>query len=287
MSKPVNASPNEVSLARGFASRLALRYVALAMARPWTLALLGLALLAGSAPLAVRLYTDLRTDLRELLPRDAPAALAITSLEKRVGGFGHLSIVVETKNLKAGERFVDALTAALEKKLPSTMAGEIRSRTDEDRSYLEAHGALYATLEDLTDLDLGIKADVEKAKVKALDQDLDEEAIKPDPRVERVAKKLKAKEAEEDHFIDGYLAGDSGRTLVVVVTPASGSTSLDSNLKLYRSVAEEVKGLDPTSFDPSIRVGYDGEVREVIEAQEHLVRDLELSSVLVLGAVGA
>ena len=36
-----------------------------------------------------------------------------------------------------------------------------------------------------------------------------------------------------------------------------------------------------------MRVGYSGEVREVIEAQEHLVHDLELSSVLVLLAVGA
>jgi predicted RND superfamily exporter protein len=287
MTKPTNFSPTEPSPSHsGFVPQLFRRYAAWVFARPWVPFLVGVALLLGSAPLAVKLYTDLRTDLRELLPRGAPAAVALTSLEKRVGGFGHLSIVIDTKNLKAGERFVDALTATLRQKLPPTMVSEIRARTDEDRAFVEAHGALYASVEDLTDLDLGIKADVEKAKVKALDQDLDDEATKPDPRVERVAKKLKAKEAEGDHFIDGYLAGDGGRTLVIIVAPALGSTSLESNLKLYRAVDAEVRALGPTNFDPSIRVGYDGEVREVIEAQEHLVHDLELSSVLVLLFVG-
>jgi uncharacterized protein len=248
---------------------------------------LALALLAGSAPLAIRLYTDLRTDLRELLPRGAPAALALTSLERRVGGTGYLSIVTETADPKAGERFVDELTAALTEKLVPGLATEVRARTDEDRAYLEAHGALYASLPDLTDLDQGIKEDVNRAKVKALNQDLDDEATAPDPRVERAIQKLKAKTSEQDHFFDGYLADPTGHTFIVMVTPTGGSTSLDSNMRLYNAVAAEVQALRPTSFDPSMRVGYSGEVREVIEAQEHLVHDLELSSVLVLLAVGA
>jgi hypothetical protein len=52
-------------------------------------------------------------------------------------------------------------------------------------------------------------------------------------------------------------------------------------------VEAEVKALDPKSFHPSIRIGYSGEVRSVIEAQEQLVRDMEVSAILVLIAVGA
>jgi predicted RND superfamily exporter protein len=271
---------------RGLVDRVLRRYAALAYARPWALSLIALALLGGSAPLAFELYTDLRTDLRELLPRGAPAAVALTSLESRVGGSGHLSIVVETTNLKAAERFVDALASALVEKLPNTMVSGIRFRTDEDRAYLEAHGALYASVQDLNDLDLGIQAEVEKAKVRALDQDLDDEASQLDPRVDRVVRKLEAKESEEDHFVDGYLAGEGGRTLLILVMPAQDTTSLDSNLKLFHAVDALVRKIGPQNFDPSIRVGYDGEVRGVIEAQEHLVHDLALSSALVLVAVG-
>jgi len=41
-----------------------------------------------------------------------------------------------------------------------------------------------------------------------------------------------------------------------------------------------VKELNPKSFHPSIVIGYGGEIRGVIEAQEALVRDLALSSAL-------
>jgi uncharacterized protein len=243
-------------------------------------------LLTASAPLAIRLYTDLRTDLRELLPRGAPAAVALTSLEKRVGGIGYLSIIVDTADPSAGERFVDALSSALQKRLVPALASEVRARNDEDRAYLEAHGALYASLEDLSDLDQGIKEDINRAKVKALDQDLDEQATARDPRVDRVIEALKSKANAEDHFFHGYLADPSGHTFVVIVTPSGASTELDTDLRLYDAVSAEVQALRPMSFDPSMRVGYSGEVRETIEAQEHLVHDLELSSLLVFVAVG-
>ncbi len=294
VSEPLKETPARVPVQssrrrpppHGFFERLLAGWAALSLRRPWLLFLVGSALFLAAAPAAFKLYSDLRTDLRELLPRGAPAAVALDALEKRVGGFGHLSIIVDTPDLKTGEKFVDALAAALQKKLIPTLAREVRWRTDEDRAYLDAHGALYADVKDLEDLDDGLAAEIEKGKAKAagfdlgLDDDPKEKEI--DPRLDRVTKKLRARASEQDHFLDGYLAGEGGHTLVLLVIPPDGSLSLASNLRLFNAVAAEVKALAP----PSIRVGYDGEVREVIEAQEHLVQDLEISSVLVLVAVG-
>ncbi|MEO7328163.1 MAG: MMPL family transporter, partial [Minicystis sp.] len=271
------------------------RYAALCLARPWLLVLAGvLAFLAG-LPGAVTLYTDLRTDLRELLPRGAPAATALDALEKRVGGFGNLSVIIDTGDLKAGERFADALGKRLNEKLVPTLAREIRWRIDEDKAYVEAHGALYADLADLDDLNQGLKAEIDKRKVKAAGMDLglddDEAAVAADkeidPRLDRVAKKLKARTSEQEHFLDGYLAGEGGRTLAILVMPLEGTASLDFNQRLFGAVEAEVRALDPKAFHPSIRIGYTGEVRSVIEAQEQLIRDMELSGILVLFAVGA
>ena len=75
-----------------------------AIATAGALALLGALVFLACVPAAVRLYGDLRTDLRELLPQDAPAAKGLADLEKRIGGFSHLAIVVRTDDLKAGER---------------------------------------------------------------------------------------------------------------------------------------------------------------------------------------
>ena len=89
-----------------------------------------------------------------------------------------------------------------------------------------------------------------------------------------------------DHYIDGYLAGEGGHTLVVLVKPPGAAVSLSDNQRLFGAVEKIVNGLRPATFHPSIRIGYGGEVRGVIEAQEALVRDLLVSSILVLSAVG-
>src|SRR5205807_3149716 len=104
-------------------------WAAISLRRPLLVALLGTLALVASAPFAARLYGDLRTDLRELLPQGAPAAVALAELEKRIGGLSHLAIVVRTDDLKAGERFVDALAASL-KELPPSLVAQVHWRVD-------------------------------------------------------------------------------------------------------------------------------------------------------------
>src|SRR5260370_42115589 len=65
------------------------RWAALSLRRSWLLVLVGAALFAVCVPFAARLYGDLHTDLRELLPQGAPAAVALQELEKRIGGLSH------------------------------------------------------------------------------------------------------------------------------------------------------------------------------------------------------
>jgi len=73
--------------------RLWERFAALAIARPWLIVAAGFALFAATVPFAARLYGDLRTDLRELLPQGAPSAVALEELERRVGGLASLVAV--------------------------------------------------------------------------------------------------------------------------------------------------------------------------------------------------
>jgi hypothetical protein len=144
--------------------------------RPWALIALGLALFVGAMPFAVRLYGDLRTDLRELLPQGAPAAVGLKELEKRIGGLASLAVVVRTEDLKSGERFVDALAGKL-RSLPSSMVASVFYRIDEERDFFEAHGALYAEEKDLIQVRDALTARRAEATRKAnpLVVDLDDE----------------------------------------------------------------------------------------------------------------
>ena len=271
--------------------RLWERFAALAIARPWLLLAAGFALFAATLPFAVRLYGDLRTDLRELLPQGAPSAVALQELERRVGGLASLAIVVRTDDLEAGERFVDALAARL-RKLPPQLAARIFWRIDEEKAFFEAHGALYADLKDLQQMRDLLRDRIAAARRAAnpLLVELDDEEptqADADPLMEDVTVRVRAAFGRLDHFIDGYLAGEGGQTLVVQVYPPGAATSLDDDQRLFAAVSGVVRALDPPSFHPSIRVGYGGEVRGVIENQENLVRDLLVSSILVLTAVAS
>src|SRR5947208_2511706 len=115
-------------------------WAALSLRRPRLIVLLGILAFVASIPGAARLYGDLRTDLRELLPQGAPAAVALAELERRIGGLSHLAIVVRTDDLKAGERFVDALAASL-KQLPPSLVAQVHWRVDAEKEFLDRHRA--------------------------------------------------------------------------------------------------------------------------------------------------
>src|SRR5436190_1831632 len=211
-------------------------WAAISLRRPLLVTLLGVLAFVASVPFAARLYGDLRTDLRELLPQGAPAAVALAELEKRIGGLSHLAIVVRTDDLRAGAR--DALRAQIAKANPLL-------------------------------IDLAEESDLPPAVID----------------LEEVVGRIKAAYAKLDRFPEGYLAGENGHTLVMLVSPPGAAVSLEDDQRIFNAVHYKVKDLNPKSFHPSIEIGYGGEIRGVIEAQEALVRDLALSSTLTLSAV--
>jgi predicted RND superfamily exporter protein len=259
-------------------------WAALSLRRPWTVALLALLAFVASVPAAVKLYGDLRTDLRELLPQGAPAAVALQELERRIGGFSHLSVVVRTDDLKAGERFVDALAARL-KQLPPSLVSQVHWRVDAEKEFLDRHGALYADLKDLQAARDALELQVAKANPLLVDLDDEAESVKA-PSLDEAVGRIKSAYARLDRYPDGYLAGENGHTLVIMLSPPGAAVSLEDDERIFNAVDAAVQALDPKSFHPSIEVGYGGEIRGVIEAQQALVRDLALSSALTLSAVG-
>src|SRR4051812_6096207 len=260
-------------------------WAAFSLRRPWLLALLGALVFLACVPAAVRLYGDLRTDLRELLPQDAPAAKGLAELEKRIGGFSHLAIVVRTDDLKAGERFVDALAKKL-KELPPSLVADVKWRVDAEKEFLDRHGALYADVKDLVAARDSLRSEIAKANPLLVDL-ADEADTSPAPNLDETLGRIKSAYARLDRFPDGYLAGEDGHVLVMLISPPGAGVSLAGDQKIFDAVSATVEALHPMSFDPGIEVGYGGEIKGVIEAQEALVRDLELSGLLVLVAVAA
>src|SRR5437868_1349097 len=258
-------------------------WAAFSLRRPRLIVLLGILAFVASIPGAAGLYGDLRTDLRELLPQGAPAAVALAELEKRIGGLSHLAIVVRTDDLKAGERFVDTLAATL-KELPPSLVAQVHWRVDAEKEFLDRHGALYADVKDLIAARDAIRSQIVKANPLLVD--LEENETRPAVNLDEVVGRIKAAYARLDRYPDGYLAGEGGHTLVMLLSPPGAAVSLEDDQRIFSAVANKARTLNPKSFHPSIEIGYGGEIKGLIEAQEALVRDLALSSTLTLTAVG-
>src|SRR5258708_11886022 len=176
------------------------RWAALSLRRPWLLALVGIAIFAVCVPFAARLYGDLHTDLRELLPQGAPAAVALRELEKRIGGLSHLAVVVRTDDLKAGERFVDALGEKL-KQLPPSLIAQVHWRIDAEKDFLDQHGALYADLKDLIAARDALRE--QAAKVNPPLVDIAEEgpqSAPAAPAIDEAMGRIRAADARLDRF---------------------------------------------------------------------------------------
>ena len=271
-----HAEPREQRAARlaGFIERHA-----------WSLLIAGLFGTALCLPPAAMLYRDLKTDLRELLPEGAPSAVALAELERRLGGLAQLALVIRTDDPAAGRRFVDALTARL-RALPAELVRFVRSDVRAEEDFVTRHGALYASPEDLETARREISKAVSAANPLAVDLE-DDEPNAPVAIPPGLFTRLTDAFERIDRFPGGYLSDPEGHTFIVLVSPPGAAVSVEGDKAVFAAVDAQVRALNPASFSPSLRVGYGGEVKEVLETQAALVHDIALSGALVLLAVGA
>ncbi len=250
---------------------------------PWLVrkrkAVLGAALLLTlvSSIFAVRLYSDLRSGIEELLPETAPSVLAAKSLGGKLRSFSRLSVVLEGQDGDAVARFADDLAVKL-KTLPANMVESVAYQTGEQDRFAHRFGGLYLPLEKLRHLRDQLAARVlwEKKQANPLLVGLEDEP-QAAPAVE-----LPTEGSDATAFRQGRWQTTDGRLLVLQVTPPDSSTEAGRNQRLLGAVQALVAGLNPHSYDPALRVGYSGEVAELVEEQAALVADLASSTVVVL-----
>jgi len=97
------------------------------------------------------LYSHLRTELEQLLPRSAPSVVAIDELKRRLPGLQHLGVVVDTvtgDNVPAADRFLDDLAVRI-RGYPPGLVKVARVGDAMERAFLEDHAPLYMDLADL------------------------------------------------------------------------------------------------------------------------------------------
>lgn len=231
----------------------------------------------------VKLYRGLRSDLEQLLPRNAPSVRAIDELRERVSSLQYLGVVVDTgtaENLPAAERMLDDLAARI-RTYPPELARAVRTGDAEERDFLEAHAALYVDARDLQTILDRVTArrdwEVSQAEGSALD-----ESDAPPLDFSDIERRYEDRASVSSKTNHGRFSSPELHLSLLLVEAGSFSTAREEGAELLRRVKADLAAMGgPDAYAKGMRVGYSGDIAISVEETSALVSDLALSSVLV------
>lgn len=235
--------------------------------------------LTGAIPMlawSAALFSDLRANLKELLPESARSVQTYHELERRFGGWSTLSIVVESPDRQANRRFADDLVQAV-----SGLEGvrSARDKLGEEKAFFAKRKLLFLELSDLEKIRDRIQATANDARARAnpLLVDLEDRApVKLD--FSDIEAKYAPKVGIAGRFPDDYFESKDGRELAVVLRQHGAAFGIAHNKALVERVEAVIARLDPKKYHPEMRIGLGGDVKNLVDEQALLVEDLATAS---------
>src|SRR5882672_8739071 len=256
----------------------------------WTLRhgrLLWIVALLAAIPATFRtinLYLHLRSEVEQLLPRQAPSVRALDELRARSPGLQFLGVVVavpDAAELPPAERFLDDLAERI-RTYPPEMVRDVRSSNKREREFVEKHAPLYTDVADLKEILRRLEArrdyEVSKEEGNLLDEDEPEPSIDVSDIENKYDRKISGENSD-------HLASAELKAAMLTVEVGDFTTGVEQDRVLLRRVKADVAALDPTRYAPGLRVGYASDVAIHVEEVEGLEADLSVSSILVVFAV--
>jgi hypothetical protein len=265
------------------------RYVAWTLRHGRALWILALLLAVPAAWRTASLYGNLRSEVEELLPRDAPSVVAIQELRARMAGLQYLGVVVEVDaraggTLGAGERLLDDLASRV-RAYPPELVSAVRVGYRPERAFVEKHAAMLLQLSDLRTIRERIEDRIHWEYGQQTGTLLDDKEPAPSVDFSDIESKYR-NEMSGPELENGRFSSSTLGTTLMLVEVGGFSTSATRAAELIRRVKAEVASLGgPARYGPGLRVGYAGDVAISAEEMSALVEDLTISFGLVGAAV--
>src|SRR6266511_3721492 len=253
------------------------------------------AMLAAAALLAawgavgtVALYSDLRTDVGQLLPESTRSARDLDAVTKRVGGFAEHTVVLHGADRLTLEVFADDLSDELAKE--KGLVRWVEHRNDELRDFFLPRLLLFPDKAELVQLRDALRGRIAWEKAHAAGR----APAGPAPDVLGIVQALAGARKELlGRFPDGYYVGEvPGRSagakmtiLALIVRMEGTPDDYAKVVRLDRAVKAAVRRLDPKKYAPGLEVAYAGHVTSNVMEHDALAEDLVWATLLVVLAV--
>ena len=242
--------------------------------------------------LTVLFFSDVRAGLEELLPRSAPSVRALETLHEHLGGKANLVVIAQSDKPEDNRGFITALTEALVKRNPPE-ARSIQGSVSAERKWIRDHAPMLLSDAEFERAMGEVDDAIESATARANPAfvSLDDKPEDPATTWRRIEAKFEEEGRARDRFPAGFLESEGGRTVVLIIWLEGSETELQPAERLLHAVKEEVAKLAPRfPMDPTgksgIKIGYQGEVPNLIEEHDAILADLSISTLLVFAMVG-
>lgn len=252
--------------------------------RPGVVLLIAAASLAPMGLWTKELFSDVRADLKEMLPESAPSVKTLRALEKQMGGWSELAIIVESPDSAANRRFSDDLVQAL---LQIPEMRSVRNKTGDEGEFFSERRHLYIDLKDLETIKDRIEDAANDARRRAnpLLVDLEDEGpVELD--LSDIEKKYQAKIEAATRFPEKYFESPDKKQLAIVARKRGLAFGIADNLRVVQAAEKAIAALDPTKYHPRMRVQLGGDVKNMVEEHESLVEDLTIATVITFVLLG-
>ncbi len=250
----------------------------------WVLAILFTLLFVFCVREASRL--KLRSDFKELLPENFQSVKDMNRILERVSGEGSLNLAIESPDPQTSIRFANDLIAKL-KEYPPQFIRRIEYNISDTKKFFEDHKYLYMNLEDVQEMHDRFKHRIESKKLKTTgllinfeDEDDGEFTTKD------LEDKYKTKTGQYDDYIDGYLFGEKGKLMVVILRPPGSATGIEFSRSLIAKLEGTIAELQPAKYHPEMKVGMTGKFRRTLFEYQALVDDIVSTALLCVALVG-
>ncbi|NDG85224.1 MAG: hypothetical protein EBX52_09355, partial [Proteobacteria bacterium] len=231
---------------------------------------------------SVRLFSNLRTDLEELLPTRARSVLDLGEVRSRLQSTSSLAVLLLSDQPAASKRFVDDLAGEISKLPPEVSAG-VEYRIDEELRFFEQRKSLFIDISDLESIRNYIKArvDFELMLYNPLTIIENRNHQEPSLDLKGLKNKYESKTSNYSRFKDGYYASPDQKQRVLLVNLPGNKSGISASKVLRAEVDRIISKLDPKAYAPDLEVHFAGGVQDLIDEHEALVEDLLLSTVIV------
>lgn len=282
------------------------------------LLVVGLALATLAACWSYARKLEVRSDVMELLPRDSPGFQAFEHRLARIGGRATITVVAESPDRQANEKFIDAVGGKLQSAIDTQKAcvdacaadatcakacgpariAFIEGNTKDVRAFFQDNKWLYVDLKELEEADSTL--DHQIAIQSGLVEDLEAEdsasgeaAPREKPQatlgMEKYRDKWKNSANEKDDFPTGYFASADGTQIALWIISNGAGMGGAEDERLLRDVQTIIDGLSPTSFHPAMKVGLGGDIPNAKAEKDSLISEAltatSIAAILILVAI--